>query len=375
MESEGEKMIVYVLIFLILSAGTVLNIALLPTLNNQQKKKRESYPLVSILIPMRNEERNVKRVVRAVKLLTYPNFECIILDDGSTDKTRELLEGETANDDRFKIVDGSTLPSKWVGKVYACHQLSKRANGDYLLFLDADVSLKSDTVEQSLALIEKRNGSLLTGFSRFPVKHMLESLIVPMQHVVVFTYLPVLLANYTNYPSATAAHGAFMFFRRKDYDKVGGHEAVQSSLIEDVHLAQQFKRKGLKVVLANITSHVSCFMYESDEEVWNGFAKNIYTGLGRSTASLLALSLFFFAYYVLPVPLFIYGLLTSQWFAVIPLLLVLTQRLMIDIATKQKWYLCLTMPFAALALIALMQHSMWRGVQRIGYEWKGRHYQ
>ncbi|WP_110113226.1 glycosyltransferase family 2 protein [Bacillus sp. CGMCC 1.16541] len=368
-------MSVYITIFLMLFLGTIINITLLPTLKKKAKKERESYPLISVLIPMRNEERNVKRVMQAIKSLTYPNIECIILDDQSTDRTRDYLEEEMRGHQPFKVIDGKPLPTGWVGKVHACHQLSTHAKGDYLLFIDADVSLKHDTLEQALALSEKRKSSLLTGFSRFPVKHFLESLIVPMQHVVVFSYLPVILANYTNYPSATAAHGAFMFFKREDYDQVGGHQVVQSSLIEDVHIAQEFKRQGLKVVLANITSHVSCFMYESDEEVWNGFAKNIYTGLGRSVPSLLALSLFFIMYYIFPVPLFIYGLVAGNGFALVPLALVIAQRLIIDVAARQKWYLCVTMPLAALALIVLMQHSMWKGVQKIGYEWKGRHYQ
>ncbi|USY53552.1 glycosyltransferase family 2 protein [Bacillus sp. 1780r2a1] len=374
MEREGEAMIYYSALFIIMIIGTIINIFTMPRLASYQLNKNKVDPLVSILIPMRNEERNVKSIIRSLKGLTYQPIEVIILDDQSTDQTRQLLEQEIQCDKRFSVIEGKPLEEGWVGKVHACHQLSKRASGDYYLFIDADVVLEKDTIQHVLALAKKKKAKLVTGFPRFPVKKRMESLLVPLQHVVVFSYLPIIIANGGKYPAATAAHGAFMFFEREAYESIGGHEAVKSSLVEDVHIARALKEKGEKVILANVTSHVNCYMYEKDDEVWNGFAKNVYTGLGRSLNKLVALMVFFIVYYVLPVPLFLYGIVSEQVLLLLPLLLLFLQRLLIDLAAKQKWYLFITMPISAITLLFLMNHSMKQSVQHKGYQWKGRHY-
>jgi len=367
-------MIYYSALFIIMIIGTIINIFTMPRLASYQLNKNKVDPLVSILIPMRNEERNVKSIIRSLKGLTYQPIEVIILDDQSTDQTRQLLEQEIQCDKRFSVIEGKPLEEGWVGKVHACHQLSKRASGDYYLFIDADVVLEKDTIQHVLALAKKKKAKLVTGFPRFPVKKRMESLLVPLQHVVVFSYLPIIIANGGKYPAATAAHGAFMFFEREAYESIGGHEAVKSSLVEDVHIARALKEKGEKVILANVTSHVNCYMYEKDDEVWNGFAKNVYTGLGRSLNKLVALMVFFIVYYVLPVPLFLYGIVSEQVLLLLPLLLLFLQRLLIDLAAKQKWYLFITMPISAITLLFLMNHSMKQSVQHKGYQWKGRHY-
>jgi glycosyltransferase involved in cell wall biosynthesis len=373
-EREGEAMIYYSALFILMVIGTIINIFAMPRLASYQLNQNKAAPLVSILIPMRNEERNVERIIRSLKGLTYQRVEVIILDDQSTDRTRQLLEQETKGDKRFSIIEGKSLSGEWVGKVHACHQLSKRASGDYYLFIDADVALKQDTIEQALALARKKKAKLVTGFPRFPVKKRIESLLVPLQHVVVFSYLPIIIANGGKYPAATAAHGAFMFFKKEAYESIGGHEAVKSSLVEDVHIARALKEKGEKVILANVTSHVNCYMYEKDDEVWNGFAKNVYTGLGRSINRLVILMVFFTVYYILPVPLFLYGVASGHLLFLLPLLLLFLQRLLIDLAAKQKWYLFIAMPVAAIALLFLMNHSMKQSIQHKGYQWKGRHY-
>lgn len=374
MEREGEAMIYYSALFIIIVIGTIINIFTMPRLASYRLNNNKVDPLISILVPMRNEERNVKSIIRSLKGLTYQPIEVIILDDQSTDQTRQLLEQEIQCDKRFSVIEGKPLEEGWVGKVHACHQLSKRASGDYYLFIDADVVLEKDTIQHVLALAKKKKAKLVTGFPRFPVKKRMESLLVPLQHVVVFSYLPIIIANGGKYPAATAAHGAFMFFEREAYESIGGHEAVKSSLVEDVHIARALKEKGEKVILANVTSHVNCYMYEKDDEVWNGFAKNVYTGLGRSLNKLVALMVFFIVYYVLPVPLFLYGIVSEQVLLLLPLLLLFLQRLLIDLAAKQKWYLFITMPISAITLLFLMNHSMKQSVQHKGYQWKGRHY-
>jgi cellulose synthase/poly-beta-1,6-N-acetylglucosamine synthase-like glycosyltransferase len=374
-EGETSKMSVYMLLLLGFFLYTIVNVVFLPNLTDGGDRENSPAPLVSLLVPMRNEERNVEGLMCSIKRLTYPNLELLFLDDQSTDSTGQMLQQYAREDHRISVLRGRELPAGWVGKVHACYQLSQEAKGDYLLFIDADVRLKSDTVERTLQLQQKSGAGLLTGFPKFPVKTWLEKLLVPMQHVLVFFHLPVALANGTTWKAATAAHGAFMFFDRKAYETSGGHEAVKASLIEDVHLAQTVKQNGIRVLLVNITSHVTCFMYETNREVWNGFAKNIYTGLGRSPVRVLMLTGYYLIFYIYPLPLFAVGLAAGHPAWLWPLAIVWGQRLLVDWHVRQQKHLAWLMPVSALALVVIMNYSMLAALLKWGYEWKGRQYQ
>ncbi|HSI66638.1 MAG TPA: glycosyltransferase family 2 protein, partial [Planococcus sp. (in: firmicutes)] len=181
-----------------------------------------SEPLVSVLVPMRNEERNVEALIKSLRASSYNRMEFIVLNDQSTDRTQEKLEAAIGQDPRFTILQGRQLPEGWVGKVHACHQLQEAAGGDYLLFIDADIQFKPQAIEQSLALMNRRHAKLLTGFPAFEVPPFLSKLLVPMMHFVVFFHLPIMLANFSRFRAATAACGMWMMFERKSYEKMGG---------------------------------------------------------------------------------------------------------------------------------------------------------
>ncbi|WP_422124226.1 glycosyltransferase [Planococcus sp. X10-3] len=331
-------------------------------------------PLLSILVPMRNEERNVKALIAALKQNTYPNCEFIILNDQSTDHTQQLLETETAGDSRFTILQGVELPDGWVGKVHACHQLQKAATGDYLMFVDADIHFSPQAFEQSLALLQQKNAQLLSGFPAFEVTPFLSKLLVPMQHFVVFFHLPLALANYSSFPAATAAHGAWMLFERSAYDAIGGHQSVHNSLVEDVHISREIKNAGHRMLLANITKSVSSKMYETNPEVWEGFLKNSYTGIGRSPLMALGLTVFYTVFYIAPLFIAGIGLFTLEWLYFIPYLLICLQQLYVMLRTRQNIGLAFLMPLQAGAMIAVLLHAMKKSWSRQSYSWKGRNY-
>ncbi|SDG70646.1 Glycosyltransferase, catalytic subunit of cellulose synthase and poly-beta-1,6-N-acetylglucosamine synthase [Planococcus glaciei] len=331
-------------------------------------------PLVSVLIPMRNEERNVETLTSALKAAVYPNLEFIILNDQSTDRTGVLLEQMTAGDSRFTVIGGKELPPDWVGKVHACHQLQQHAKGDYLLFIDADIRFSPEAIGQALALMNERQAKLLSGFPAFDVPPFLSKLLVPMQHFVVLFHLPLVLANYANFPAATAANGMWMMFERKSYDAVGGHAAVRNSLVEDVHIARRFKASGHKMLLANITKSVQCRMYDTNHDVWEGFLKNSYTGIGRSPVFAVALALFYSFFYILPLFLALYGISTNKLLFTVPYVLAVVQQAYVMARTRQHLYLALLIPLQAAAMIAVLLQSMWKSWRKKPYTWKGRQY-
>ncbi|WP_165995650.1 glycosyltransferase family 2 protein [Bacillus sp. Cs-700] len=367
--------LIYTCILGVFLLWTIINSLFMPRL----KGTGDENGLVSILVPLRDEERNVSELVQSLKKLTYQNIEFLLLDDHSTDQTLDLLFKYTKNDQRFTIVQGKELPEGWTGKVYACHQLSEHAKGDYLLFHDADLRLSPSAIQAALSLMKKRKASMLTGFPAFPVSLFLEKLLVPLQHFVVHFHLPIGPANGTTLPSFTAAHGAFIMVHQEAYKQVGGHASIQETLLDDIDLAKAFKKKGHKVLLANITNMVTCYMYQTNREVWEGFTKNLFPGLGRSRFLIMMLFIFYGLFYVGPLVLLSIGLYTFmtdslQLTLFIPYVLIVLQKLWIDGRTNQKMTLAFLMPLSAIAFMTLLIHSMRTGLKQKGYVWKGRTY-
>lgn len=351
---------------------TVFNSFFLPSL--PAKANLSSAPTISVLIPMRNEEHNAATLITCLKAADYPNTEFIILNDQSTDRTGEILSRLTAGDSRFTLLQGRELPAGWVGKVHACHQLQQHAHGEYLLFIDADIRFVPEAFGQALSLMLQKNAKLLSGFPAFDVPPFLSKLLVPMQHFVVFFHLPMAVANRTNVPSTTAANGMWMMFERRAYDTIGGHAAVSDSLVEDVHIARLMKASGKKMLLANITRSVRCRMYDTNHDVWEGFLKNSYAGIGRSPLMAAGLSLFYGAFYVAPLFLLLYGLFSAKPLYVVPYALTVLQQLYVLFMTRQHWQLAFLMPAQAGAMIAVLLHSMWKSWRKKPYSWKGRQY-
>ncbi|WP_041638807.1 glycosyltransferase [Anoxybacillus flavithermus] len=328
-------------------------------------------PLVSVLVPLRNEERNVVRLVRSLKQLTYESVEFLLLDDQSTDRTYELLLKETKGDNRFQIRKGKPLADGWVGKVHACHQLAKQAKGAYLFFIDADVELKPMVIEQLLAVATTYDAKLVTGFPSFHPQSLplVGKWLVPLQHFFILFHLPLYLANYTNMRATTAAHGACLFFERAAYEAIGGHASVKQEIVEDVMIARRMKSCGYRVILANVSTHIVCYMYETNKEVWSGFIKNVYVGLNRSPLFVMILTIFYGTFYV--APLFIAPFaITKGWTYALPLVIVIMQKAYVEWKTERSISTCYWMPLSVAAFIVLMYASM----RAKRYEWKGRTY-
>lgn len=337
-----------------------------------------SYPFVSILVPARNEERGIRRCLESLLRQDYPHFEVLCLDDRSEDATRSILEELNQRYPQLKILQGGELPPAWAGKCHACHQLSEAASGDWLLFTDADTIHAPNMVRRMIATAQEQGASLLTGFPRVWSSHAFGWLIVPMLFFVIALHLPLRLVTGSADPRFMAAHGAFLLFRREDYFALGGHAAYPREIVEDMALARGIKRSGKRAVLTDITPYVTCDMYERPADVWNGFTKNLFLGLGRSTPLLALLLLFYSVCYIWPLVGIILYTATGTIFAAVCLLvcylLMCMQKWIVDRAfgTRGAWFLLLPLSFLGLIFIAL--RSWYIDITNKGYAWKGRIY-
>ncbi len=233
-------------------------------------------PRVSVLIPARNEELNIEGCVDSLLAQNYPDYEILVLDDNSTDQTRAILERISLQDSRLKICAGESLPQNWLGKHWACHQLSQRAAGELILFTDADTRHQPNALRDSVSALIAQRADLVTAFPREEMLTWGERLTVPILGFGIFCFFPILLAEKLRLPVFSVTIGQFMLFRRSAFDAIGGYESIRSHPVDDIKLGQNIIAQGFRWQFMDATRHVTCRMYHGFSEALAGFTKNIF---------------------------------------------------------------------------------------------------
>ncbi len=266
-----------ILIFLSLGLLTALANAL-SIRRFDQYPAAKAFPRVSVLVPARNEARNIEACVRSLLSQDYPDFEIIVLDDHSTDGTRLALARLEAEGGvlRLRVLEGRPLPEGWLGKHWACHQLYQAATGDLLLFTDADTRHQSNMLRDSVAALFAERADLVTAFPREEVVTWGERLLVPVISFGIFTFLPVRLIQKLRWAGLSITIGQFMLFRRAAFEAVGGYEAVRSQVVDDVCLGRLIIAHGFRWQMLDGTEHVTCRMYRGFSDAVEGFSKNVF---------------------------------------------------------------------------------------------------
>lgn len=358
-------------------------------------------PLISICIPARNEELNIRKCVEAILAQDYPNFEVIVLEDRSTDKTPEILQSILLEWDSLlsklsykkeqarllHIINGSDLPSGWAGKPHALYQASKAATGEWLCFVDADTFLSPNTLSACYAKAMETNADLFTTMNEQILGSFWERVVMPL----IMTALSVGFSpRKVNDPSRrdAVANGQFILIKCGIYDLIGGHERVKDQIVEDKAIAEQVKWNGHRLVMADGRQFINTRMYTSLETMWEGWTKNIYLGLREHTGMLFLGA--FGALLALIAALFlpIWPILGLAWFynaggwlaigVIIHALIVWGALLYVraKVAKKMKipvWYI-FTTPLGAAVFGAMMLTSAWKVISGQGVTWRGRKY-
>ncbi len=241
----------------------------------------ESSP-ISVLVPARNEEKNLAKLFKSLEHQEACRFEVLILDDNSEDATLALAQAQSAKDPRFKVLSAPELPPGWAGKQHACHLLSKAAVYEHWLFVDADVTF---TDPQALARIsqhlEESPSAMLSAIPRQQTQSWAERSIIPLIHLVLLGFLPFWEMRRNTLPALGAACGQMVAVKARCYRKVGGHGAVRHRLHDATALAAHFRIQGYLTDLFDATSIASCRMYQSPQDVFSGFAKNATEGMAQ----------------------------------------------------------------------------------------------
>jgi chlorobactene glucosyltransferase len=257
-------------------------------------------PLISVLIPARDEKDNIRTCLESLQKQDYPNFEILVLDDNSTDDTADIVTELASRDSRIRLLRGQPLPEDWAGKPFACYQLAQEAKGLWLLFVDADTIHEPHMLRSVLSLALEQKTSLLSGFPRQLAGSLPQKIVIPVMYFIMLGWLPLWWLHRARKPKPSMAIGQFFLFPRDEYWRIGGHKAVQARIVEDIWMGIEVSRHGGRHVAVDLSPVVSCNMYRDIGSMWHGLGKSIYSIVAMAPIGLAGLVLAAYFFYIAP---------------------------------------------------------------------------
>jgi chlorobactene glucosyltransferase len=374
-------------IFVTVCLLVFLGIALYNTLRFLKIEKKSfsgnpaSAPKISVLIPARNEEIAIGKLVESLLKQDYPNYEIIVLNDNSTDRTGEILSDFLKKlSGVLKVINGEELPPGWVGKNWACHQLFKASTGELLLFTDADTWYEPEALSSAVEFLKKNEVDFFSVVPFQDVRTWSEMLVIPFLYYLFMAYLPNEMVLKNRQVKYSAANGQFMFFKRSVYEAVGGHETVKNNIVEDIFLARLLKTKGYRIALPNAVEIMSCRMYRNFSEVFKGFSKNYFAAMEYNFFVMAAFLLHLFALYIAPLIFVAVALFKNDfsffafWLPLSHIFLAGIIRLIASVQFTMPVSQAFFHPASVFLVMLIGANSVRWAYSGKGSEWKGRRY-
>ena len=367
------QLILIVAVIVYLTANMIYLVRLKPILMSMV-----SAPKVSVCVPARNEERGIKGCLKSLLNQDYPNFEVIAIDDDSTDQTGIILHALSKEQPNLKVLKGAGLPNGWLGKPFALHQAYKAAQGEFILFTDADPVFKPIALNTAVHVMCERKLDLLTLMPQAEFGSFWEKAVQP----VIFGFIASLTrfrnVNNPDHKSAMG-FGAFLMFRRSAYEKIGGHEAGKADVLEDVLIAKRAKQAGLKLLVADAKQLFSIRMYYGLKEIWMGWQKNMFLAMRGSVLRAVWHILMVLGFIVTPYIILAVNIIErTGWFwignALFGVVLVVAACCKTCDELKLKRSTAVLFPLGALIMAAIMANSMFHTLVRKKTQWRGRVY-
>ncbi len=329
---------------------------------------------VAILIPARDEERQIRRAVESA--LANPGAEVFVLDDGSTDRTSDIVAEIATREPRLHLLRGAPLPAGWVGKNWACAQLAEATNRPVLLFVDADVRLAPEAAATLTAWLRNSAAKLASGVPRQELGSFSETLLIPLIHFVLLGFLPLNRLRRSRHPAYATGCGQLVIADAAAYRTVRGHGSIRDRIHDGLALPKRFREAGFQTDLFDPTQLASCRMYRNDLETWRGLSKNTHEGLG-APVRIAPATIVLIGGQVLPFILLIFG----HWLTAIQLtgaLLAVTFALLPRVLAAPRFRQPLTIvalhPIAVVALVGIQWAGLIRFLFGAPARWKGRSY-
>lgn len=362
----------------VLLINLLLNLRALHKLGSEKGKLPPDLPLISVLVPARNEEEDIVPCLESLRKQDYPAYEILVLDDNSTDRTAERVAEIAARDPRVRLLRGGPLPQGWAGKPHACHQLAAQAKGSWLLFTDADTIHAPAMVSSAMAYAHEHNLSLISGLPLQKTVSFSQRVAVPAMYFFILCCMPLWWVQGSHRPRPGLVIGQFIFVSAADYHEVGGHEAVRSKILEDIWLGFTMARHGKRMGVVDLSGMVS----GEFGDLWEGFGKFAYSIASLGTWLFVLIVLGALGLFVTPFILMASHLspwlpnFEDEWFGIIvaQVVLLLVMRVLVDRRFSYKRLYSISLPAGVLFLVA---SGLWAWKKRhtgSGVSWKDRTY-
>lgn len=350
------------------------------------KETNGEQPFVSILIPVRNEERNIARLLDGALQQHYKSYEIIVVDDDSTDDTPNILH-RYARHKQFRNLKGTPLPLGWMGKNHACQQAATAAKGEWLLFLDADTVPLPSLVASLITHAQRHNLDMLSIFPFMELKSFWERVILPPFFALLYTIYPFAKLNDpTTDPNQIMANGQCILVRRRAYETIKGHHAVYAEVLDDVMIARAMRRAGFRTGAALGLHNLRVRMYTNGREIVQGLSKNAVAGFNSGGYASTIGAIRQFAHALLPMCLLAYSITLIAIGSSIFTWLVLVHAIMVCLVAYSFWagllrhlyklplWYALLWPSGLICYGIITLHSVWKIRSGRGIQWKGRNY-
>jgi len=337
-------------------------------------------PLISVLIPARNEADNISRCLKSLLKQEYTNLEIIVLNDNSKDETGKIVKEFVKKDSRVRLLEGKPLEDGWTGKNFASHQLSKLASGDYFVFTDADTFHFPKSISSAFAALINTKIDALSVYPRQLMVTFWERMTVPIINIALQCFIPFILIKKSKNPLFSTALGQFMMFRREAYEASGGYESIKGHLVDDIQMSKRVKKSGYKFMVFDGKNVIFCRMYKNIKGVVIGLTKSIYPAFNGNILALFSFTGILSASLLFPFVLLPLGAFLFDWPAVIimimvvQVIIVLIIKTMLAIRYKQKILDILLAPVSMAVIDALIFVSFFQAKYGEGLSWKGRVY-
>jgi len=346
-----------------------------------------SLPPVSIILPARNEEKNIEKCLRSLLSQSYPDFEVIAVDDGSQDATPQILARLAPEYPNLKIVTlEGKLPEGWSGKVHAMHNGVKaaRPQSQWFLFSDADTVHYPNALEFSITRALQNKLDLFSALSKLELVSFWEKLLMPLVILGISLQYPEKKVN-SEKSKLAIANGQYLLLRREAFEQVGGWETLKNSIVDDRDMAVLMKSSGKKIAVYNGEKLLQVRMYTGLKEIWQGFGKNAFVGSRAAYVIVPFFAASLFVAGLLPFVQLFYAMLkwltpgkgkVSRlfWHSLFQISLLAIMRRRLDRALGIPANYTLFTPLATPVWIGILLDSMWRSIKGGGVVWKGRTY-
>jgi chlorobactene glucosyltransferase len=361
-------------------------IDLTPLLLPDREAREE--PKISVCVPARNEEKNLPELLHSLVRQSYTNYKIFVLDDHSEDNTPNILKSfQKEHPELLTVLQGEAKPDDWLGKPWACQQLGRAAGGDILLFLDADTVLQPVALKGVAEAFRTYGTDMITVWPHQKLGTFWEKSVIPLIYYGLVTILPAIYVYrkprwmpgflYRKFSALfAAANGQCVAFLKESYRAIGGHASVKAEIVEDVQLAKNVKKSGMKLRMFHGVGTVSCRMYSSNGEMFEGLRKNFLAGFNHSIPLFILAALLHIIVFLVPLAGLVWSLIVYAPFifylSSACITLILLHRLVLAFWLKWDPIYSFTHPlgvlwFQWLGIIKLLDHFTGRKTK-----WKGR---